>query len=242
MAGRADQVLSRNPPRTDSVCMAGADGNDLIDIGRALTACPIPRSFRRTRPEPCAQAPVAVADGSGSPSAMPVGSASSKGALAERIPRCGATRRELPPDALVLVIQPGHHDVPACGAARPVAPGPVGYSGMFSGAAPPEAVEKEIVSRPPVLLIHGDSDELIPVQALFHASSSLQALDVPVKWHISREGSGTGPRGTAPRRRVSGTPNSASGHYIRRDKGGHCAPHAVRSSAAFTFSSRYPIH
>jgi phospholipase/carboxylesterase len=39
---------------------------------------------------------------------------------------------------------------------------------------------------PPLLLIHGDSDELIPVQALFHASSSLQALDVPVEWHISQ--------------------------------------------------------
>ena len=39
--------------------------------------------------------------------------------------------------------------------------------------------------RPPVLLIHGDADELIPVQALFHAAQGLAALDVPVEWHIS---------------------------------------------------------
>jgi phospholipase/carboxylesterase len=43
----------------------------------------------------------------------------------------------------------------------------------------------EIKSRPPILLIHGDKDDLIPVQALFHATSGLAALEVPVEWHIS---------------------------------------------------------
>ena len=43
----------------------------------------------------------------------------------------------------------------------------------------------EIKSRPPVLLIHGDQDELIPAQALFQASSGLAALGVPVEWHLS---------------------------------------------------------
>ena len=37
----------------------------------------------------------------------------------------------------------------------------------------------------PVLLIHGDRDELIPPQALFQASQGLSALEVPVEWHIS---------------------------------------------------------
>jgi phospholipase/carboxylesterase len=54
----------------------------------------------------------------------------------------------------------------------------------------PEAVDPnqfaaEIRSRPPVLLVHGDSDQLIPVQALMHAAQGLAALDVPVQWHIS---------------------------------------------------------
>jgi len=36
-----------------------------------------------------------------------------------------------------------------------------------------------------VLLIHGDRDDLIPAQALFHAAQGLAALDVPVEWHLS---------------------------------------------------------
>jgi phospholipase/carboxylesterase len=43
----------------------------------------------------------------------------------------------------------------------------------------------EIRSRPPVLLVHGDQDQLIPVQALMHATQGLAALEIPVEWHIS---------------------------------------------------------
>ena len=48
-----------------------------------------------------------------------------------------------------------------------------------------DAVTAEIRSRPPVLLIHGDADELIPVQALLHAAQGLAALEVPAEWHIA---------------------------------------------------------
>jgi phospholipase/carboxylesterase len=48
-----------------------------------------------------------------------------------------------------------------------------------------ERFTAEIRSRPPVLLVHGDSDDLIPVQALFHAAQGLSALDVPVEFHVS---------------------------------------------------------
>jgi phospholipase/carboxylesterase len=74
------------------------------------------------------------------------------------------------------------------GLRRPVPPAAiVGYSGML---ALPEDVDParfaaEIKSRPPVLLVHGDQDPLIPVQALFHAAQSLAALEVPSEWHIS---------------------------------------------------------
>jgi phospholipase/carboxylesterase len=37
-----------------------------------------------------------------------------------------------------------------------------------------------------VLLIHGDRDDLIPVQALFHGAQGLAALDIPTEWHISQ--------------------------------------------------------
>ena len=37
-----------------------------------------------------------------------------------------------------------------------------------------------------MLLVHGDQDDLIPVQALFHAISGLAALGMPVEWHLSQ--------------------------------------------------------
>ena len=64
----------------------------------------------------------------------------------------------------------------------------VGYSGMLAlpeDEAGAERFAADIVSRPPVLLVHGDQDQLIPVQAVFHASQTLAALDVPTEWHIS---------------------------------------------------------
>jgi phospholipase/carboxylesterase len=63
----------------------------------------------------------------------------------------------------------------------------VGYSGLLvtEPNATPESLEREITSRPPVLLIHGDSDDLIPPQALFLATNGLAAVGVPVEWHLS---------------------------------------------------------
>src|SRR4029077_69112 len=51
--------------------------------------------------------------------------------------------------------------------------------------ANPEKFAGDIKARPPVLMIHGDRDDLIPVQALFHATSGLASLEIPVEWHIS---------------------------------------------------------
>jgi phospholipase/carboxylesterase len=36
-----------------------------------------------------------------------------------------------------------------------------------------------------VLLLHGDQDQLIPVQALLQAAQGLASLEIPVEWHIS---------------------------------------------------------
>ena len=49
--------------------------------------------------------------------------------------------------------------------------GIVGYSGML---ADPEALALEARSRPPVLLVHGDADPVLPVAALHAASATLQ--------------------------------------------------------------------
>ena len=74
----------------------------------------------------------------------------------------------------------------------------VGYSGMFvlQDDSDLEGYAPQIRARPPVLLVHGDSDELIPVQALFHATQALAALEVPTEWHISAgTGHGIDPEG-----------------------------------------------
>jgi phospholipase/carboxylesterase len=61
---------------------------------------------------------------------------------------------------------------------RPVAI--VGYSGLLADAeslAPGNA--------PPVLLVHGDADPMIPVDQLFVSAAALGRAGLPVQWHVS---------------------------------------------------------
>lgn len=58
----------------------------------------------------------------------------------------------------------------------------VGYSGMLTGAA---GLSREIESKPPVLLIHGSADSVVPVSALHAAEAALKKLDVTVTTHVS---------------------------------------------------------
>ncbi len=78
--------------------------------------------------------------------------------------------------------------------ARPAA-GILGYSGALAG---PEHLDAEIAARPPVLLVHGDRDEVIPVAALQIAAQALGRAEVPVQWHVSHGvGHGIAPDGLA---------------------------------------------
>ena len=58
----------------------------------------------------------------------------------------------------------------------------VGYSGRLLF---PERLATEIRSRPPMLLCHGDADEMVPVESLREATAALGTENVPVRWHIS---------------------------------------------------------
>jgi phospholipase/carboxylesterase len=64
---------------------------------------------------------------------------------------------------------------------RPVA-GILGFSGALVA---PERLPDEITARPPVLLVHGDMDDLLPVESLFQATQGLGAAGVAAEWHIS---------------------------------------------------------
>ena len=58
----------------------------------------------------------------------------------------------------------------------------VGYSGMLTSTA--ELAHKDFV-KPPVLLVHGSADPVVPVAALHMAESELKRLGVPVTTHVS---------------------------------------------------------
>ena len=170
----------------------GADGNDLIEIGRAWQELLPDAAFVSPHaPEPCAQAPVGrqwfgltFRD----PDERWRG-VTKAGPVLDRFLDAELARRNLPPGALALVgFSQGTMMSLHVGLRRAVAPAAiVGYSGMLvlPKDGPPETVAADVRARPPVLLVHGDRDDLIPVQALLHAAQGLAALEVPVEWHIS---------------------------------------------------------
>jgi len=170
----------------------GADGNDLIEIGRAWAALLPDAAFVSPHaPRPCGQAPVGrewfpltFRDLNERWTGVNVAAPGLDAFLDAEL-----QRRNLPPSALALVgFSQGTMLALHVGLRRAVPPvAIVGYSGMLimPGDAISDAFVAEIVSRPPVLLIHGDADDLIPVQAILHAAQGLAALEVPVQWHIS---------------------------------------------------------
>jgi phospholipase/carboxylesterase len=170
----------------------GADGNDLIDIGRAWQQY-LPRAAFASphAPEPCGQAPagrqwfpLTFRD----PNERWVG-VNRAAPLLNRFLDAELERHQLPPAALALVgFSQGTMMALHVGLRRATDPAAiVGYSGIL--VTPPErqleAFAAEIKSRPRVLLVHGDRDELIPVEALFQAAQGLAALGLPVEWHLS---------------------------------------------------------
>ena len=171
----------------------GADGNDLIEIGRAWQALLPDSAFVAPHaPHPCAQAPMGrewfpltfrdpQERWNGCLAAAPGLNAFLDAELA---------RHALPGAALALVgFSQGTMLSLHVGLRRRERPAAlVGYSGfvVLPEDKGPEAVKDEITARPPVLLVHGDQDDLIPVQGLFQSAEILAALDIPVEWHISQ--------------------------------------------------------
>ena len=170
----------------------GADGSDLIDIGRAWQSLLPDAAFVSPHaPNPCGQAPAArewfpLTIRNLDERWMGVNAAAP---VLESFLDAELARRQLPPSALALVgFSQGTMMALHVGLRRAVKPAAiVGYSGMLvmPEDADPDKFAAEIRAKPPVLLVHGDQDQLIPVQALFHATQGLAALDVPAEWHIS---------------------------------------------------------
>jgi phospholipase/carboxylesterase len=43
----------------------------------------------------------------------------------------------------------------------------------------------EARSKPPILLVHGEADDLIPASALFDSAEALAKAEIPCEWHLS---------------------------------------------------------
>jgi len=164
----------------------GADGNDLIGIGRRWAPLlPTTAFVSPHAPEPCAESPMgrqwfplAGVDPAklrdGVFGAAPILDAFLDAELA---------RHRLTDDRLALV---GFSQGTMM--ALHVAPrrtnriaGVVGYSGLIPG---PEFLAAEVKHQPPVLLVHGDADPVVPSLALFAAARVLGDAGFAVEWHM----------------------------------------------------------
>jgi phospholipase/carboxylesterase len=99
-------------------------------------------------------------------------------------------RYGLPPNRLALVgFSQGTMMALHVGLRRAAAPAAIiGYSGVIAG---PEHLEAQLKARPPVQLIHGELDDVIPIEALHITREALARVQIPVEWHI-RPGLGHG--------------------------------------------------
>ena len=61
--------------------------------------------------------------------------------------------------------------------------GIVVYSGML---ADDEALQTELKSKPPLLLVHGDADQMVPFAALSQAETAFKQLGFEISAHASR--------------------------------------------------------
>jgi phospholipase/carboxylesterase len=164
----------------------GADGDDLIGLAPALARfLPHAEFVAPNGPEPCDMAPFGYQWFSlqdrrpeallrGVQAAAPLIDAF----LDDELARHGLDGRQL---ALVGFSQGTMMSLYV--APRRLAPlaAVLGFSGALLGAA---ALKVEAVSRPPIFLIHGDADEIVPVGSLAAAVAGLQAADIPVRFEI----------------------------------------------------------
>lgn len=176
----------------------GADGNDLIELGRQWRALlPATAFVSPHAPERCAGAATGrqwFALSNRAPD-DPVGAEDRwNGAVKARggldafldseLERLGLDDSNL---ALVGFSQ-GAMMALHVGLRRRRAPAAIlGYSGLLIGAERlKEAVARDARGAPPpVLLVHGDQDPLIPLEAMFVAAEALAQVSIPAQWHIS---------------------------------------------------------
>jgi phospholipase/carboxylesterase len=165
----------------------GADGNDLIGLGREWAKLLPHAAFVSPHaPEPCGAAPMGkqwfnltFRDASELVRGVKQASPALEAFLDAEL-----KRQNLPARSLALVgFSQGTMMALGVGLKREPAPAAiVGYSGALATI---EALPAP-GTAPAILLVHGDMDELIPVDAMFMAREQLAQAGLAVEWHVAQ--------------------------------------------------------
>jgi phospholipase/carboxylesterase len=176
----------------------GADGKDLIEIGRQWrTWLPDAAFVAPNAPEPCAMSPMGrqwfalsnrPPDDRHGADERWVGVVKARPAI-DAFLDAELTRLGLDESRLALVgFSQGTMMALHVGLRRKRAPACiVGFSGVLVG---PENLAEAIARGakglpPPILLVHGDMDDLIPFDALFMSADELAKANIPCQWHLA---------------------------------------------------------
>lgn len=165
----------------------GADGNDLIELAPYLArSLPEAQFVSPHAPERCEMAPQGRqwwGIRSFSPAERRAGAEKAAPGLDAfldaELERYGLTGGDLAlvgfSQGTMMALQVGLRRTPVPAAI-------VGFSGAL---AAPETLAGQATGAPPVLLVHGDADEMLPVTEMLDAASGLGAAGVPCLWHVS---------------------------------------------------------
>lgn len=177
--------LSKGPAQQLVVVLhgLGADGQDLIELApHWAKALPDAAFVAPDAPDPCDMGPYgrqwfSLQDRQ--PARMAAGARAARGAL-DAFLDAELARLSLPGSALALAgFSQGCMMALYTGLRRAVPPAAIlGYSGALVA---PERLAAEMTGRPPVLLVHGEADDVVPAAASRAAESALRAAGVPVE-------------------------------------------------------------
>ena len=189
MAGLDGPRFGAQPGRARQLVVVlhglGADGQDLIQLAPDWAgALPDAAFIAPDAPDPCDMAPYgrqwfSVRDRS--PAVMAAGVTQAAAALGPLV-EAELARFGLPPEALALAgFSQGAMMALQLGLrGRPSPAAILAYSGALLA---PESLAAELLARPPVLLVHGEADDIVPVAASRGAEAALRAAGVPVEAH-----------------------------------------------------------
>lgn len=181
----------------------GANGDDLIEIGRQWQPhLPDAYFVSPHAHEPCPGAPggrqwFALTDRN--PHERITGADAARSVLDAFIDAELASQQLTDAQLAVVGFSQGAMLSLHAGLRRAQAPaGILAYSGMLVGPEQlHEAKARDATGAPPpILLVHGARDEVVPVQSLFAAGNQLADAGIPAQWHLAMQlGHGIDPEG-----------------------------------------------